>query len=270
MTCDYSHHDGAYVLGALTPTDRQQFESHLAGCPACARAVQELAGLPGLLSRVDPALLETPPDPVPLPATLLPRLVAAVRRDQFRRTWRTVVAAAAAVVVAAVGTWGLAGQLGSGDRGADSVTAEPTRGPARGPAVEPTDDPTAPTAPTTATSTDEPTETVETPPPARAMSSVGGAPVRGSLVLEGVPWGTRLTLTCSYPADPHNYSPSGRGIEYAMFVRTRDGRTEQVATWRSLTGKTMNLDAASAAQRSEITRVEVRTADGRPVLRLLA
>ena len=53
MTCEMAHLDGAYVLGSLSPSERQQFERHLRVCVDCARSVQELAGLPGLLTRVD-------------------------------------------------------------------------------------------------------------------------------------------------------------------------------------------------------------------------
>ena len=46
MSCEFEHLDGSYVLGALAPGERQEFEHHLSGCAECARAVQELAGMP--------------------------------------------------------------------------------------------------------------------------------------------------------------------------------------------------------------------------------
>ena len=55
MSCDFAHQDGAYVLGALSSSERMAFEHHLATCPECARAVRRLAGLPGLLARTVPA-----------------------------------------------------------------------------------------------------------------------------------------------------------------------------------------------------------------------
>lgn len=52
MTADeFATYDAAYVLGALSPEDRQAFEQHLQECDRCAAAVRELAGLPGLLAQ---------------------------------------------------------------------------------------------------------------------------------------------------------------------------------------------------------------------------
>ena len=60
MTCPFAHDDAAYVLGSLSPGERLDFERHLAGCAECARSVRALAGMPGLLDRVDAAVLEHP------------------------------------------------------------------------------------------------------------------------------------------------------------------------------------------------------------------
>ena len=77
--------DAAYVLGALSPVERREYEEHLAGCPACQAAVSELAGLPGLLAQVPPedgALLAAAPgaevlDDGPPPDLLAPNAGAA-------------------------------------------------------------------------------------------------------------------------------------------------------------------------------------------------
>lgn len=98
VLCDSA---AAYVLGALPASERPDFEAHLTQCPDCRQAVADLAGIPGLLARVSPDDLA---DPVPVPDTLVPGLLRAVRRSSRRR--RLVVAAlsAAAVVLAVVGT----------------------------------------------------------------------------------------------------------------------------------------------------------------------
>ena len=99
--CGFAHDDAAYVLGALGPNERLAFERHLPTCPDCARAVRDLAGMPGLLARVPVEVAQAPGDVEPLPDTLLPRLLADVRRSRARRRWTVGLAAAAAVLVAA-------------------------------------------------------------------------------------------------------------------------------------------------------------------------
>jgi hypothetical protein len=100
----FSTWDAAYVLGALSPEDRREFEEHLAGCSACQLGVAELAAMPGLLAAVAPedaamwseapvpGADDTPPD------TLLPKMITEIR-SRRRRTLTALVAAAAAVVL---------------------------------------------------------------------------------------------------------------------------------------------------------------------------
>lgn len=91
----------AYVLGALPAGERTEFEVHLASCPDCRATVGDLAGIPGLLARVSPADLA---EPVPVPDTLVPRLVREVRRSARRGRMRVGLLAAAAVLLAVAGT----------------------------------------------------------------------------------------------------------------------------------------------------------------------
>ena len=247
MSCSYAHLGGAYVLGSLSPAERREFELHLSTCDECARHVREVAGLPGLLSRVDRAVLEYD-EAEPVPATLLPSLVREVRRRR-RRTVLAVAGAAAAAAVLAVGVPVLVSGDGSGD-GSGRVVGDP--------------------APTGSASPSEPTVVPV------GMTTVGGAPVRGTLALESVAWGTRLDLTCSYvtppPGSHHGYGSGSHGsngpTKYEMFVRTDDGNVDMVGTWHAAQGATMRVTAATAATRGEITSVVVRTAEGQPVLRL--
>jgi hypothetical protein len=233
--CRHEHEDGAYVLGALSPEDRVAFERHLAGCLDCAQSVRELAGLPGLLSRVPVETLDPGQLPTPVPDTLLPALVRRARRSQRRRTWVTsgLVAAAAVVAIGAVGV----STLGRDD---GSPGADPRL---------PTSSPTA--APSTATPV--------------LMTPVGREPVSGWLSLTQVGWGTRLDLECSYAEDGDAYHDRAAPT-YTMVVTTNDGGSEQVASWQGLPGKTMRLSGATAADRGEIARVEIRTAAGDTVL----
>ena len=49
---------GAYALGALEPPDRAQVESHLRSCPDCRDQLASIAGLPALLSHLQPTDLD--------------------------------------------------------------------------------------------------------------------------------------------------------------------------------------------------------------------
>jgi anti-sigma factor RsiW len=101
----YGDWDAAYVLGALSPAERSEFEAHLAACARCQSGVSEIAGLPGLLSQVGPedAARLTDPSGVhePPPESLLPTVLASARRQRPRlRTHLLAVAAGLALVLA--------------------------------------------------------------------------------------------------------------------------------------------------------------------------
>ena len=98
VACDSA---AAYVLGALPAVERSEFETHLPTCPDCRQTLADMAGIPGLLSRVTPADLA---DPVPVPDTLVPGLLRAVRRSGRRRRLAVAALSAAAVVLAIAGT----------------------------------------------------------------------------------------------------------------------------------------------------------------------
>jgi len=224
MTCDYTDRDGAYVLGALSSAERREFEEHLAGCDTCARSVREIAGIPGLLAGVQPDVLEPTSQEPPLPASLLPALLADVRRTRRRRGMATLGLAAAAAVALFV-----------------------------------------PVAVTVAHQNNDAPSSVASAQ-GQTMAPVGAVPVRARLAFEQVAWGTRLNLTCTYARHDRYRLP--QSVTYGLYVTTRTGRTERVGTWRALDGKTMRVTAATATDRRDISAVEVRTADGRPVLQL--
>jgi len=103
----YADWDSAYVLGALSPAERREYEEHLETCEACRRSVAELSPMPGLLARLSAgraqALLEEPDGATSSPD---PALLDAVRREgrrrRIRRTRTRIALAAAAAVVGAI------------------------------------------------------------------------------------------------------------------------------------------------------------------------
>lgn len=229
--CTFAHDDAAYVLGALSPAERLEFERHLAGCDECSRSVRSLAGMPGLLDLADAGVLENPPTDPPLPATLLPSLHRAV---DARRRRRTVAIAGLAAAAAAVAALSIPMVL-------DRDDAPPVTGPG----------------------TSSPSSEVET----LTMAPLGKSPIQATLGLEPVTWGTRMLLTCTYDSAWVDVELPDE-LDYLLFVTTREGRTEQVGSWRSVDGTTMRVPAATSVGRDDIATVEVRTADGRVVLRL--
>ncbi len=229
MSCPMAHEDAAYVLGALPPADRLAFEQHLTGCDQCTRAVLELAGVPGLLSRTGAEAFEGSSGQQTVPDTVLPALSRAVRRGRRRRT---LAAAGAAATVAAVVAPLVTSQL---DLGAGAAATLPGASS---------------------------TPSALTPQP---MVPVGVVPVQANLALETVTWGTRLYLVCTYDTTSVGYKLPP-AVDYVLVVRTRNGGTERLGSWRSVAGSTMRLTAGTAANRQEIASVEVRTPDGQVVL----
>ena len=240
MSCGFALDDGAYVVGALSAADRQAFERHLPRCADCARAVGELAGLPGLLGRFDAGIVEEAEVDDPVPATLLPALVREVRRSRRHRTRATVGMAAAAAVAVVAATVGLTVTLA----GRDDTAARAGAGESSSPAAP------APTGPRP-----------------RPMQPVGDVPVRATVVLEQVAWGTRLELTCTYDPQSVEYELP-RAVDYTLYVRTEDGGAERVGSWRSVAGRPVQFAGGTSAGAGELASVEVRTTDGRVVLRL--
>jgi hypothetical protein len=228
MSCPLTQDTAAYVLGALSAAERLDFERHLEGCDRCTREVRELAGLPGLLGRVDASVLERSAVDEPVPATLLPALTRQVRRARRRRTFIAAGLAAVLVVVGgSLAVW-LTG-VGPGEPGSGATTP--------------------------------PSSVV-----AREMDPVGEVPVRASVTLEPVAWGTRLGLVCSYDPESVEYQLPPK-VRYVLVVRTDQGKTEQVGSWLSESDGTVRVTAATAEPVADIASVEVRTMDGRVVLR---
>ena len=231
MSCPYAQDPAAYVIGSLSPTERLEFEKHLGECDDCTRAIRELAGLPGLLGRVEPSVLEHPAVDRPVPETLLPTLSRQVRSARRRRT---LIAAGVAAAVVAVLVPVLVSQLGAPDRSQPGKPDDSSDSPA---------------------SVSEP------------MRPVGDVPLKASVTMESVTWGTRLGLTSTYDRwAMHKRLPPS--MDYTLCVRTWDGRTEEVGSWRSVDGMTMEVSGATSATQDDISSVQVRAPDGHVVLRL--
>lgn len=172
MNPDHAHFaewDAAYVVGALSSTERRRFEEHLADCARCRRAVAELSPTVGLLSRVSAERAESidaglagdaaglgGPD-----GSMRDEVISVARRrtQRRRRTWWAVAAAAAVLVIAAI---------------AIPITIVRTAAPE-----------------------------------SFAMEAVADVPIEASLRLSSVAWGTRIELECRYTSSGDDSSDKG-------------------------------------------------------------
>jgi hypothetical protein len=234
--CPLAHYDAAYVLGSLSPNDRLEFERHLPGCERCRRSVAELAGLPGLLGRVPREQVEAPLPFEPLPETVLPALVAAVRREQRRKAVLVTLASAAAVAVVALGVGALQAARDDG-RVPEAAT------------------------PTSVSST-------PTPAPKVPMEVVRDWGVHAEVSLTPKGWGTALLLDCRYDAREDDYENS-HAYDFKLVVFTQYGGRETAMAWKAKPGESItDLQGATGAEVHDITKVELQGEDGHPILRL--
>ncbi len=234
MTCPRSHLDGAYVLGSLSSAERLAFERHLPGCQACSASVRDLAGLPGLLGKVDAESWDPPGDEESAPASLLPSLTAAAGARRRRIRLAVVAGAAAAVVIGGTAIAAEVRQPSGGDPDRQAPTAvERVMSPVAGTDLE------ASVALTTVPWGTRVDLTCRYDTPTAGASDDGW----------GAGWGS------DHPV-------------YTLVLRTTGG-TERVATWHVVpNGEAMHLTAATATDAAQIASVEIRDAEGEAVLRL--
>jgi Predicted transmembrane transcriptional regulator (anti-sigma factor) len=159
----YATDDGAYLLGALSPGERRDYEAHLSRCLTCTIGVRELAGLPGLLARIRPVDFHDADDrPVTSTRRSVLRTVLETVRAR-RRTLYTLVAFAVAVAAAAALLSLVLGVPRTGD-------GRPSTPPPKMAIV--------------------------------AMTHVVPAPIDASVQLTGLGWGTSILIRCRYPDRP--------------------------------------------------------------------
>jgi len=116
----------AYVLGALEPVERAEFERHLNACASCQAEVSGLAGLPSLLARAAPDRV----DDQAAVDRLTERATTLVQRDFVRqqaagRRWKYSalgLVAATVVLLVALASTVMSGRTEDGGR---SVALEP-------------------------------------------------------------------------------------------------------------------------------------------------
>src|ERR1700756_3733048 len=94
---------GAYSMGLLEEQDKQAFEEHLAGCPACAAELAELSPMAALLKGMELRGVE-PAGEEPDGAKVTDLIRRRARRQRHRRRWQVALGAAAGIVLIGGGT----------------------------------------------------------------------------------------------------------------------------------------------------------------------
>jgi anti-sigma factor RsiW len=222
MKCDHAFDDGAYVLGALSPSERASFERHLAGCAACREAVASIAVLPGLLGRLSSLDADTVGSVTAEFATeqRIPRLVAAVtharRKDRARLVVAVVVTAAVALFA---GVTAGAGRVSDPPPSVLGTVSRPPSAPAMFPMVA----------------------QVET----KATAELA---FRETLA------GTVITMHCAYPM----LSEYHKAYLFRLFAIGADGQTEQVSSWMAGPGEEVTLTGTVRLTMDDLIRVELR------------
>ncbi|MEU7865433.1 zf-HC2 domain-containing protein [Dactylosporangium sp. NPDC049140] len=290
MRCEHLHDSAVYVLGALSPPEREAYERHLADCAQCRAEVAEFSDLPGLLGRLDPeiaAQIALASDDGSPDADGPPFLAdAGLAREGGAHSERDLT---------------VPGQRWAGP------TVTPDDGPALSPADSRWAGPTAVPAPVNGSAVDPLLPRVldraqsarRTARRRRRWQTAGTAlvaaflgvlavigvraagvgqpdyesmrevaatvPISASLAVSSDSGGATVRMRCAYK--------NGEGDEYAKWSYTlvvvpKSGPAEEVSTWTARPGDEMELSAHSDIKESNIDHIEIRKGDGTPLLSL--
>jgi hypothetical protein len=228
MRCEHEHDDGAYVLGALSPAERAAYERHLATCSFCREAVAEIAVLPGLLGRLDPAdfaklldpTLSSPPPPRRAPHLVAPAHTTARRRKTRRvRVLSTALAAAVVGLVVGIGAVFVTGDRGTGVNATSTATV--------------------------------------------AMTAVDSSvPVSAEINLVGANGGTKINLICIY----NKTSASLKPYTVRLMAYGPDDAEEQLGSWIAAPGKEFTMSGVTHFTQGNLSRLELVRNDGNALL----
>jgi hypothetical protein len=229
MRCPYALDSGTYVLGSLTPAERDAYERHLPDCATCRDEVADLAVLPGLLGRLDGDTVAElvgggrVAAPVRAPETLLPDMLWAAHAQRVaqrrRGRWRTVGAGLVAAFVAVIAGLGVDLVINRGD---------------------------------------------SPPVPMYAMHPVVNdpVPVTADVALIPTDQGTLIRIHCAYQVDDQDH----HRWTFRLYVVPRAGDAEQVGTWTAKYGDDFWVNQSTRLAPSEIARLELRRGDGTTLL----
>ena len=230
----YRDWDAAYVLGALSFEERKEYESHLSQCESCSSSLTLLAGIPGILGKIDSqtalALMQseelaTENSTVEDSAFIKKLAARAAKAQQASRIRQSLVAAAAILVFTSLGVAGGALLHSSGE-------------------VSPS------TAPASATSWH--------------LTNLQPQIMSAALEISGKKWGTHFSWDCTYSKVAASWPESTR---YNLIITDSSGRKTIVASWSPSGGAAKGLSATTALPVSRIKMIEVTvTGSAAPII----
>jgi hypothetical protein len=109
--------------------------------------------------------------------------------------------------------------------------------------------------------------TSATSEPMRPMDVLVDWGLRANVSLSDARWGTKVGIECSYAASDDE-SGAGHAYRYNLVAFTRNGKSEMVASWEAQPGETYVDTVYTATKLGRITRLELQSAHGDPILRL--
>jgi hypothetical protein len=242
-TDPFEHDDAAYLLGALTDAERAAFEEHLAGCAACTARVAALQPVAGALATAGRAGRQA----------LAESLVAGTEVD-------TAIDAEPEAGLATAGI----GQTRRGDRVAGlAQLVERRRRRTRwaiGGLAAVAAAVIAALIVTLAVPSAAPADTAAAQP----MMPTGAVAISATAAITAVPWGSEITVHCSYD-EPSPYTSAG---VYALEVVDRSGQSHQIGSWTLAGSRQVRFTSGTALAPDQIGAVNVVERDGTVILRL--
>jgi anti-sigma factor RsiW len=271
MRCEHLHDSAVYVLGALSPPEREAYERHLADCEQCRAEVAEFGELPALLGRLDPDVAQA----MSAPSWAGP---SAVPSAEHPASW------AGPSAVPATASW-------AGPSAVPATSASTSASAASSTGSSTGSDPLLPRI------LDRAQRSRRTERRRRRWQSAGTAlvaaclgvlavlgvrsagigqpdfdtmqevsatvPITASLALESEAGGTLVRMQCAYKPG----AAQGKWT-YKLYVVPKTGEPEELDSWTAGVGDEYQLKAHSRYQRNNIQKIEIRKGDGTPLLAL--
>lgn len=220
---------GVYVLGAIEPAERAMVDAHLSVCQRCRDELASLACLPAMLGRVTEDQIAQLAPPADTPMLDLMLAKAAREKRLRRRRNRIWLAVAAAALVVVTG---VSVGVVTHESAPSGVTHGPTPFSAFGP--------------------------MRPGPTFTGWDSATG--VRAKVNVQAKRWGTALDVVIGG-------QPRG---DCQLVAVDRNGRSDIAGTWwvPGGPGNPVEYFGSSRISRDNLASVEVRTLDGRRLIRI--